>query len=89
MTAHDPGSDADLEAMFVRARTLGREDLTAADRFLAGHRARARRRRAGGLSVLLAAAAVASVIALRPSAPADLPSSAAYAAYQGALGTGW
>ncbi|MFC4640494.1 hypothetical protein [Deinococcus hohokamensis] len=82
----------ELDALFAAARELSADDWGAPERFLRGHRARAaqaRRRQAGWLSALLASAAVvAGLSVLRPASP-DLPSSAAYEAYQGALGDGW
>ncbi|GGK31667.1 hypothetical protein GCM10008955_26860 [Deinococcus malanensis] len=84
--------DPELDRLFAQARALSTHDSGAAERFLTGHRTRqtqARRRQTGWLSALLASAAVvAGVSVLRPEAP-DLPSSAAYAAYQDALGSEW
>ncbi|MFC4426867.1 hypothetical protein [Deinococcus navajonensis] len=90
----DPGRPApDPDLLLAAARELGADDFGAADRFLAGHRARlaqARRRQAGWLSVLLASAAVVTGLAVfRPDSGSDLPSSVAYEAYQGALGAEW
>lgn len=88
--------DHELDALLAQARALTAEDHGAAARFLTGHRARqvaarqrhARTLRAGWVSAALASAAVvAGLTVLRP-APA-LPSSAAYDAYQSALGEGW
>lgn len=85
-------SESELDRLLAQARTLSAEDGGAAERFLNGHRTRraqARRRQTGWLSALLASAAVvAGLSVLRPAAP-DLPSSAAYDAYQGALGSEW
>ena len=84
--------DPELDRLFAQARALSAQDSGAAERFLTGHRERqsqARRRQTGWLSALLASAAVvAGVSVLRPAAP-ELPSSAAYAAYQDALGEDW
>lgn len=40
-------------------------------------------------AALASAAVIAGVSVLRPAMPSDLPASAAYAAYQDALGEGW
>ncbi|ACO44863.1 hypothetical protein DEDE109153_12700 [Deinococcus deserti] len=85
--------DSELDRLFAQARALSAQDSGAAERFLTGHRARqtqARRRHTGWFSALLAlaAAVVTGVSVLRPAAP-ELPSSAAYAAYQDALGEDW
>ena len=84
--------ESELDGLLAQARVLSAQDCGAAERFLTGHRARqaqARRRQTGWLSALLASAAVvAGLSVLRPAA-SDLPSSAAYDAYQGALGSEW
>ncbi|ABF46564.1 hypothetical protein [Deinococcus geothermalis] len=87
--------ERELDALLARVREETPADAGAAERFLAWHRAEqgmtaplAARARATFWPTLLACAAVlAGVLMLRP-APA-LPASAAYDAYQGALGEGW
>lgn len=84
-------NEHELDTLFAQARAPTEQDHGAAARFLAGHRARrthARHVRAGWLSALLASAAVlGGFAALRT--PTELPSSAAYQAYESALGDGW
>jgi hypothetical protein len=84
-------TDADLDALFTQVREPGGDADGAADRVLAAHRARqghARHVRAGWVSALLASAAVLTGVAVLKPAPV-LPSSAAYAAYESAVGDGW
>ena len=84
-----------LDELFASARAETEADRGAAERFLSGHRGRlagqksqTRTVRAGWASALLASAAVVTgLLALRPDM--SLPSSAAYEAYQSALGEGW
>ncbi|GAA5514196.1 hypothetical protein Dcar01_02950 [Deinococcus carri] len=89
-------NDAELDTLLAHARKETPADAGAADRFLAWHRAEqagtalpspAPRSRARWWPALLGAAVLTGALVLRP-AP-DLPASAAYDAYQGALGEGW
>lgn len=93
-------NDRDLDAFFEQAREETPADAGAAERFLTRHRAEleegqgrplglppARSRAARWPTLLACGAVLTGVLVLRP-APA-LPASAAYAAYQGALGEGW
>lgn len=83
--------DHDLDQLLAQARADGPAAAGAAERFLVGHRARLRHRRqvrAGWVSALLASAAVVTGLMLLRPEP-NLPSSAAYQVYEGALGEGW
>lgn len=88
-------NEHELDDLFAAARVETQADKGAAERFLVGHRERVaeqrsqtRTVRAGWVSALLASAAVVTgLLALRPDG--SLPSSAAYEAYQSALGEGW
>ncbi|PNY81309.1 hypothetical protein [Deinococcus koreensis] len=88
-------NERELDELFAGARTETEADRGAAERFLSGHRQRVAQQRsqtrtvrAGWISALLASAAVVTgLLALRPDGA--LPSSAAYDAYQSALGEGW
>ena len=92
-------NEHELDDLFAGARAETDADRGAAARFLSGHRerlaqeqmrqqAQTRTVRAGWVSALLASAAVVTgLLVLRPDAA--LPSSAAYEAYQSALGEGW
>ncbi|MHA0042580.1 hypothetical protein [Deinococcus sp. PEB2-63] len=78
----------DLDTLLAQARQLTPADLGAADRFLTRRRAARTRSRAGWLTGALASAAlVAGLTVLRPTP--QLPSSAAYDAYQSAWGADW
>lgn len=87
--------ERELDALLARVREETPADAGAAERFLAWHRAEqgttappaARTRTTFWPTLLACAAVLTGVLMLRP-APA-LPASAAYDAYQGALGEGW
>ncbi|MBB5236124.1 hypothetical protein [Deinococcus budaensis] len=95
-------NDRELDDLFAQAREETPADAGAADRFLSRWRAGAvpptpaprprlaRGQPTRGWPALLACAAVLTgALVLRPPAAPALPASAAYDAYQGALGEGW
>ncbi|GAA5535049.1 hypothetical protein [Deinococcus aluminii] len=92
--------DLELDTLLARAREETPADAGAAERFLAWHRAvqvaeggaaptpvPARHRAVWWPALFAGAAVLTGALLLRP--PDALPASAAYDAYQGALGEGW
>lgn len=95
-------NDRELDRLFAQAREETPADTGAADRFLARWRAEgaapapaptARLHRSwphrNWPALLACAAVLTGTLVLRPPAAPALPASAAYDAYQGALGEGW
>ncbi|SMB96239.1 hypothetical protein [Deinococcus hopiensis] len=95
-------NERELDELFGRVREETPADAGAAERFLAWHRANlaevpgaspplrplpAARRAVWWPALLASAAVLTGALMVRPSP--ELPTSAAYDAYQGVLGEGW